>query len=1241
MFFFFNSGHAAKKKALRLEAEFGYPITEIPFFPSVLVYSVDTQTIGEHAKIILADENSKYVQKKSLKFIWEFLVKYFKAPYFPRSIVQELQKSQFPANTLAVSFAMRFFKVGQRCNDFLPIKEPSELVKYTYQRVSENIQVTYMNLNGKEYLAGICYYAAVHGMPKMMSLDTKLLFMKFACSNQYLPDCRRPSNCYAGIQYYSRDCKIAGKSVVVDFKDLQRGVCHKEIDFSKDDAYKYTECPECAEEFENYDWMWPVATVTAPAIDTKAPEAAESKNPRKNEPHPLSSTPLFKRVETMIKNARVSPVDVKKASEVAESNGSTRVTTDPLGVTSFLEPLTALTPVGVVSKPAAEPLGAAVSVATQREKSKSALSRPGDATVTNAQPLDEELSKSLQSLLNLELDLSCEVKPLERSTKPPRAKPRAKYGGTQPSQLLSQVETPKDATTVSPQDTETAIHHCLLNPDSKETQKEEPIDVSSSPPRTLMESNPAQALSLLESVIAESDIPCEGPEQVCPFSPTKPLMETDPARALSLLKSVIADSDVPCEGPEEVCPFTPTKSLLETDPAHARSLLEQSVNSVDGSIFDEVLQQDDDTQSSTSSDHEFYSCSSSPTPGPSDPSDFSEHSPPTSSMESLLEDLDAIEAECRWTKAKAAQEVIASASSTESLVDGYDQLEEGVTDLDSDIEIKMLSRLRREVEKDKLILQARQGYPITRTPYVPPILDLVVDTKTLQEYDVMLKLFLAKDGSDLVKTKSLEFIRQRLMNYFINYPAIHQGLKESPFPCNTIAVTFTTLNFHVGDTCTEFIPTEGKWESGYFTHQRLSENLQSTHLNLDGRQYLAGLCYYPVVHGMPKMINLNRNLINQAIGGVEVYPSADRTLALAYDKYHVYGRYCETAGKRVLVNFADENRGVCHQEIDYTKKNASKFTRCEECAEEKKTYKWVPPRKVATVTPPTFKVQESAPKDQLPSEETEMISFLKSADIGLPELKTLVSNAATNAQETSRKNVEQPKRNVTTIRIVLSYPPTQTSKAVVSGTNEDSTVTSDLDVLKEQLPESVKLLGLTSVKTVVDEPSEEVAAVKNAPVASPIPLLKTNPAHDPCLSESVVADSVIPYEEPEKACFFTPTKLLLETEGIRAQSRVESVAAEDGSLDDEVPDEDTQSSTSAESIPAFPVLVPYLSEFTTFSEKELEKLQEQLHEDTTYDEELEVGVSSASSTESLMDDFENVEEEITDIDSDIDAEIVN
>ncbi|EGT35192.1 hypothetical protein CAEBREN_08240 [Caenorhabditis brenneri] len=1184
MFFFFNSGHAAKKKALRLEAEFGYPVTEIPFFPSVLVYSVDTQTIGEHAKIILADGNSKYVQKKSLKFIWEFLVKYFKAPYFPRSIIQELQKSQFPANTLAVSFAMRFFKVGQRCNDFVPIKEPSDKILYTYQRVSENIQVTYMNLNGKEYLAGICYYAAVHGMPKMMSLDTKLLFMKFACSNQYLPDCRRPSNCYAGIQYYSRDCKIAGKSVVVDFKDPQRGVCHKEIDFSKDDAYKYTECAECAEEFENYDWMWPVATVTAPVTEIKAPDAAESKNPRKSEPHPLSSTPLFKRVETLIKNARVSPVDVNKESKEAESNGSTRVTTDPLGVTSFLEPLTAQTP---VSKPAPEPLGAANSVSTKSVPSKSALSRPEDATVTLEQPLDGELSQSLQSLLNLELDLSCEVKPLERSSKPPRAKPRAKYGRAQPSEQLRQVEAPKNAITVSPQDTEPA---------------------TSSSPRTLMESNPAQALSLLESVIAESDIPCEGPEEVCPFSPTKPLMETDPARALSLLESVIADSEIPCEGPEEVCPFTPTKSLLETEPAQALSLLEQSVNSVDGSIFDEVLQQDDDTQSSTSNEHEFYSCSSSPviTPGPSDPSDFSEHSPATSSMESLLEDLDAIEAECRWTKAqvKAAEEVISSASSTESLADGYDQLEEGITDLDSDIEIKMLSRLRREVEKDKIILQARQGYPITRTPYVPPILDLVVDTKTLQEYDVMLKLFLAKDGSDLVKTKSLEFIRQRLMNYFINYPAIHQGLKESPFPCNTIAVTFTTLNFHVGDTCTEFIPTEGKWESGYFTHQRLSENLQSTHLNLNGRQYLAGLCYYPVVHGMPKMINLNRNLINQAIGGVEVYPSEDRTLAIAYDKYHVYGRYCETAGRRVVVNFADETRGVCHQEIDYTKKNAYKFTQCEECAEEKKTYKWVPPRKVATVTPPTFKVQESAPEEQVPSEEAEMISFLKSADIGLPELKTLVSNAATNAQETSRKNLDQPKRNVTTIRIVLSYPPTQTSEAVVSGPNEDSTVTSEFDRLKKQLPESVKLLGLTSVKTVVDKPSEEVAAVKNV--------------------------------RP-----FNSTKLLLETEGFRAPSRVESVITNDGSTDDQVSDEDTQSSTSAESIPAFPVLVPYLSEFTTFSEKELEKLQEQLHEDTTYDEELEVGVSSASSTESLMDDFEKVEDETTDIDSEIDAEIVN
>ncbi|EGT59735.1 hypothetical protein CAEBREN_16871 [Caenorhabditis brenneri] len=506
----------------------------------------------------------------------------------------------------------------------------------------------------------------------------------------------------------------------------------------------------------------------------------------------------------------------------------------------------------------------------------------------------------------------------------------------------------------------------------------------------------------------------------------------------------------------------------------------------------------------------------------------------------------------------------------------------------------------------------------------------------------MLKLFFAKDGSDLVKTKSLVFIRQYLMTYFKQYSTIYNWLKESPLPSNTIAVTFTRNNFNVGDSCTDFIPTEGNWKSGYFTYQRLSENLQSTHLNLDGTQYLAGLCYYPVVHGMPKMLTLDSNLMTQAIRSVAIYPSEDRTWSDNYFKYNVYGRYCETAGKRVVVNFADEKRGVCHQEIDYTKKNAYKFTRCEECAEEKKAYKYVPPAKVATVTPPPApKVEEPAqkelaPEEQSPSDDAEMLSLLKSYKIGLPELKTMITT-------------------------FLKSPPTQASEPVVSGTDEDiQSRTSTLSRLFQsaRIPQPSKLstqgdlrktlypggsvedlnAQLEKLDAMLDDMKELQRRLKLDSVSDKETFM---PDRNSRLLEPLVADIDIPLEGPEEVRLCSPTKHFLETETVLEHSRVEPIVVfpEDGSTDDEVPDEDTQSTTSAESIPAFLAPNPFLSEFPSFSEKELKKFRKELLEEL--DEELEVGISSASFTESLVDEFEKVEEAITDTDSDIDAEIVD
>lgn len=295
----------------------------------------------------------------------------------------------------------------------------------------------------------------------------------------------------------------------------------------------------------------------------------------------------------------------------------------------------------------------------------------------------------------------------------------------------------------------------------------------------------------------------------------------------------------------------------------------------------------------------------------------------------------------------------------------------------------MFSALRRGIKKDEMKKKLCEGYPITRTPYTPPIMELATDSKTFTSMNATLQLTFAAEGSDLVKSKSLEMIRHKLLAFYKPVKGLRKEV-ESPFPNNVIAVSFSTHNFQVGEKCNEFkpFPSCKTLSDGFFTYQQLSENLQATYYNEDDVQYLAGFCYFPVAHGMPKLLRLDSKSFSVTVLGLDYFPPADRRTLKSYSKQKGYGRYCKRAGKRVTVDFST---GVIrHMEVDFPR-NLYKYTECKECAEDHKAYKWEEPKKVFKAAPQKI----DAPEEVSKSISFPVLDILQTAGIRCNELKTM------------------------------------------------------------------------------------------------------------------------------------------------------------------------------------------------------------------------------------------------------------
>ncbi|EFO83810.1 hypothetical protein CRE_14196 [Caenorhabditis remanei] len=333
----------------------------------------------------------------------------------------------------------------------------------------------------------------------------------------------------------------------------------------------------------------------------------------------------------------------------------------------------------------------------------------------------------------------------------------------------------------------------------------------------------------------------------------------------------------------------------------------------------------------------------------------------------------------------------------------------------------MLRYVAYHAQREEKKREMEKGYPITSKPREPHFMHLAEDKQlfTLYEHpEPMLKLTYAAVGTDVANAESLEMIRKKLLSWFNKYPEIQKEI-ENPFPNNTLAVSFSQMNFQIGDGPQEFRQFDSFAVSptAYYTYQKLSDSLHRTLYNENGIEYLAGITFYPAPQGSPKFLNTNGFLYNWIQCSAEYYPQCDRKITPQYTKFNQYGRYCNEAGKRVLVKFNPAYDTVCHTEFNH-RKNKYVLTPCAECKADHTDYKWIEPKKEVSVTTvsevPVGSSQPKPSKDVVPtSKKLSPLEILESAGITLQlllKLKDLDQNIKISMVHKNTKEVLAEKK---------------------------------------------------------------------------------------------------------------------------------------------------------------------------------------------------------------------------------------
>lgn len=239
-------------------------------------------------------------------------------------------------------------------------------------------------------------------------------------------------------------------------------------------------------------------------------------------------------------------------------------------------------------------------------------------------------------------------------------------------------------------------------------------------------------------------------------------------------------------------------------------------------------------------------------------------------------------------------------------------------------------------EKSKI----NRGYPVTYTPYMPDSF-----TKTPNKFKIMKSVkgypkvgfTLAPQGSDPMSSKSLEMIRKKLMTWLNG----SDEFKE-PLPDRLLAVSFAENNFQVGNSFYDFLPFPefGVSTSAFFTYKRLTENLQLTFYNFNGMDFLAGYCYFIVPKGKPENLESDRASLYLAQMSAEPYPLQNRKNSVNFVMCKKYGRFCNKAGKRVVVDCSGKNDKLRpHYDYDHCSEQYY-LTPCKECSQDSISYIW-------------------------------------------------------------------------------------------------------------------------------------------------------------------------------------------------------------------------------------------------------------------------------------------------------------
>ncbi|EGT35238.1 hypothetical protein CAEBREN_10088 [Caenorhabditis brenneri] len=247
----------------------------------------------------------------------------------------------------------------------------------------------------------------------------------------------------------------------------------------------------------------------------------------------------------------------------------------------------------------------------------------------------------------------------------------------------------------------------------------------------------------------------------------------------------------------------------------------------------------------------------------------------------------------------------------------------------------MLSAIQRPFKKRMMLRAMSKGYPETFEPYVPQLFTQAKSADSIESKTTMLKIFYAGESLDLVNKRSLDMIREKMLDVFTEIDEIRKVVREMTFPANVVAVSFSMHGFKIGGSCTDFVPFSKGHKDAVLTYQQISANAQATYYHDGGNAFLAGICMYPVPHGWPKFFDLEWELIYLTWLRGEPFPLGERKAGINFIENKAYGRFCETAGRRVIVDF---NNWTRHREFNF-KTLDYKYVECPECAWDFREYK--------------------------------------------------------------------------------------------------------------------------------------------------------------------------------------------------------------------------------------------------------------------------------------------------------------